>query len=200
MHGRTPPRENLQKGVLFRYNQSLGIYRCPADRSTVLDQGLTPRNRSVSMSMYMNFRPPARGPGLPAVLASPLTNQAPRPQFRRGVHRGEREPHPAKRFGLNAPEALTLFNSSLWTWISFPEPRHNNAGPLSFADVPVEKWRWREANTLHVAQLNDGKVIKPTVPNTDRDLGRCFKAIPEKAPVLYTPNLSRRKPQRGNQG
>ena len=47
---------NLQRGVLYRYNQSLGIYRCPADRSTVLDQGIIPRNRSVSMSMYMNFR------------------------------------------------------------------------------------------------------------------------------------------------
>ena len=47
---------NLQRGVLYRYNQSLGIYRCPADRSTVRDQGIIPRNRSVSMSMYMNFR------------------------------------------------------------------------------------------------------------------------------------------------
>jgi hypothetical protein len=47
---------NLRRGVLYRYNQSLGIYRCPADGSTVLDLGIIPRNRSVSMSMYMNFR------------------------------------------------------------------------------------------------------------------------------------------------
>src|SRR5258707_8165257 len=26
---------NIQRGVLFKYNQSVGIYKCPADRSTV---------------------------------------------------------------------------------------------------------------------------------------------------------------------
>ena len=30
---------NLQQGVLYAYSHSLGIYRCPADRSTVRDQG-----------------------------------------------------------------------------------------------------------------------------------------------------------------
>ena len=29
----------LQNGVLFRYVNALGVYRCPADRSTVQDQG-----------------------------------------------------------------------------------------------------------------------------------------------------------------
>ena len=55
---------NLQRGVIYRYNQSLDIYRCPSDRSTVKDQGKIPRNRSVSMSMYMNFRPRSRQSGL----------------------------------------------------------------------------------------------------------------------------------------
>ena len=44
-------------------------------------------------------------------------------------------------------------------------------------------WHWREANTYQVAQLNDWSVVKPAVPSTDRDLGRFFKVIPEKAPV-----------------
>ena len=47
---------NIRKGVLFKYNDSSGIYKCPADKSTVLDEGKIPRVRSVSMSMYMNFR------------------------------------------------------------------------------------------------------------------------------------------------
>ena len=45
---------NIQNGVLFPYNKSVGIYKCPGDMSTVLDQGRTPRTRSVSMSIYMN--------------------------------------------------------------------------------------------------------------------------------------------------
>src|SRR5581483_3312417 len=28
---------NIQNGLLFPYNQSVGIYHCPADRSTVMD-------------------------------------------------------------------------------------------------------------------------------------------------------------------
>jgi prepilin-type processing-associated H-X9-DG protein len=87
-------------------------------------------------------------------------------------------------FGINAPDSLTLFNSSLWTWISFPATRHNNAATLSFADGHVETWRWREANTAQVAQQNDWIVVKPAVPNRDRDLGRFFQAVPEKVPVL----------------
>src|SRR5580765_6481838 len=36
---------NLQNGLLFSYNKSVGIYKCPSDRSTVLDQGSLPRAR-----------------------------------------------------------------------------------------------------------------------------------------------------------
>ena len=41
---------NIQRSVLFCYNKSLGIYRCPADNSTVRDQGKIPRTRSYSLS------------------------------------------------------------------------------------------------------------------------------------------------------
>src|SRR5262249_24441940 len=47
---------NIQRGVLFKYNQAVGIYKCPGDNSTVRDQGVIPRTRSVSMCMYMNVR------------------------------------------------------------------------------------------------------------------------------------------------
>ena len=46
----------IRQGALFKYNQSSGIYLCPADKSTVRDEGQIRRSRSVSMSMYMNFR------------------------------------------------------------------------------------------------------------------------------------------------
>jgi prepilin-type N-terminal cleavage/methylation domain-containing protein len=53
---------NIQRSLLFPYNRSFGIYRCPADTSTVRDQGKIPRTRSVSMSMFMNSSPdPADG-------------------------------------------------------------------------------------------------------------------------------------------
>jgi len=48
---------NVQNGVLFRYDSSPAIYHCPADKSTVRDQGPVRRTRNVSMSMYMNWKP-----------------------------------------------------------------------------------------------------------------------------------------------
>jgi prepilin-type N-terminal cleavage/methylation domain-containing protein/prepilin-type processing-associated H-X9-DG protein len=175
---------NLQRGVLYRYNQSLGIYRCPADRSTVRDEGLIPRNRSVSMSMYMNFRANRTEPDYELCWHRLGQIQRPGPS-RAAVFIEEHEKSiQQSAFGINAPNSLTLFDSALWTWISFPATRHNNAGTLSFADGHVETWRWREANTAQIAQQNDWIVVKPAVANTDRDLGRFFQAIPEKVPVL----------------
>ena len=45
---------NVQMGVLFPYNQSVAIYRCPSDRSSVRDERRIRRTRSVSMNMFLN--------------------------------------------------------------------------------------------------------------------------------------------------
>jgi prepilin-type N-terminal cleavage/methylation domain-containing protein/prepilin-type processing-associated H-X9-DG protein len=175
---------NLQRGVLFPYNRSLGIYHCPADKSTVRDQGRLARTRSVSMSMYMNYR---RNPADPEYQycwhrLGQIRNPGP---ARAAVFIDENEKSiQQSAFGINAPDRLTLFGAALWTWISFPATRHSNAGTLSFADGHAEVWRWIEPNTAGIARLNDWTVLKPAVPNTDRDLGRFFKVVPEKVPVL----------------
>jgi prepilin-type N-terminal cleavage/methylation domain-containing protein/prepilin-type processing-associated H-X9-DG protein len=174
---------NLQQGVLFRYNRSPGIYRCPADKSTVRDQGLQQRNRSVSMSMYMNFRTVPGEPGYELCWHKLGQIQQPGPGGAAVFIEENEKSIQQSAFGVNAPDDLTLFGSSLWTWISFPATRHNNAGTLSFADGHVETWRWREGNTMQLAQMNDWLVVKPAVPGKDRDLGRFFKVIPEKVPV-----------------
>ena len=174
---------NLQRGVLYHYNQALGIYRCPADRSTVLDQGIVPRNRSVSMSMYMNFRTERDNPGYELCWHRLGQIQRPGPSQAAVFIEEHEKSIQQSAFGINAPNSLTLFNSSLWTWISFPATRHNNAGTLSFADGHVATWRWREGNTAQIAQRNDWIVVQPGVANTDRDLGRFFRAVTEEVPV-----------------
>jgi prepilin-type N-terminal cleavage/methylation domain-containing protein/prepilin-type processing-associated H-X9-DG protein len=174
---------NLQRGVLYHYNQSLGIYHCPADRSTVQDQGIIPRNRSVSMSMYMNFRTERDNPGYELCWHRLGQIQRPGPSQAAVFIEEHEKSIQQSAFGINAPNSLTLFNSSLWTWISFPATRHNNAGTLSFADGHVATWRWREGNTAQIAQRNDWIVVQPGVANTDRDLGRFFRAVPEQVPV-----------------
>ena len=52
--------KNIRVGVLFKYNASVKIYKCPSDRSTVFDKGEVPRFRSVAMNMHMNHIPDPR--------------------------------------------------------------------------------------------------------------------------------------------
>ena len=175
---------HLQRGVLYPYNNSLGIYRCPADKSTVRDQGRHPRTRSYSMSMYMNFRPDPESPEHSLCWHTLGQIQRPGPA-RAAVFIDENEKSiQQSAFGINARDYLTLFDSALWTWISFPATRHHNAGALSFADGHVELWRWFEPNTARIARLDDWTVLKNAVPNADRDLDRFFGVVPEKVPIL----------------
>jgi len=175
---------NLQNGVLYRYNRSLGIYRCPADHSTVRDEGQVQRNRSVSMSMYMNFRAHPGDPGYELCWHRMGQIQQPGPSKAAVFIEENEKSIQQSAFGINAPNSLTLFNSSLWTWVSFPATRHNNSGTVSFADGHVETWHWREGNTAQISAQNDWIVMKPAVPGKDRDLGRFFQAVPEKVPVM----------------
>src|SRR5688572_4120657 len=174
---------NIQRGVLFGYNQSVGIYKCPADKSTVLDQGLIPRTRSVAMSMYMNIGPK---PG--------------DRRFNESWHKLAqiRNPGPARAlvfideheksiqqsaFGINVLDRLWLFGTSPWTWISFPATRHNNGCTMSFADGHAEAWRWLDPNTARLSNLNTWLVLQPGAQrNVDRDLSRMFQVVPQKVP------------------
>jgi len=132
---------DLRRGVLFQYNTSVAIYHCPADRSTVLDQGIIPRNRSVSMSMYMNFRADRSDPGYELCWHRMGQIQHPGPT-RAAVFVEENEKSiQQSAFGINAPDHLTLFDSPLWTWISFPATRHGSAGTVAFADGQGELGR-----------------------------------------------------------
>lgn len=175
---------NMESGVLYPYNKSAAIYRCPSDKSTVRDQGKLARTRSVSMSMYMNFEPDPTN-GLYGICWHRLGDiQNPGPS-RAVVFIDENEKSiQQSAFGINALNRLELFGTSLWTWISFPATRHNNGGVVSFADGHAENWRWIEPNTAQINRLQDWTVLKPAVPNTDRDLTRFFRSVPEMVPIL----------------
>jgi prepilin-type N-terminal cleavage/methylation domain-containing protein/prepilin-type processing-associated H-X9-DG protein len=178
----------IQKGVLFRYNQSVGIYKCPTDKSTVQDQGQIPRTRSVSMSVYMNG------------VTNPKSGD-----YTRCWHKTTQIVHPGPSsafvfidehensiqqatFCLNTlrlPPANTLFGTSQWQWISFPTTRHNNGCTLTFADGHAETWRWKEPRTMQISGDQNPRLWNWIAwpPHTsagkqDRDLGRLFQAVP----------------------
>ncbi|MCC6820745.1 MAG: type II secretion system protein [Verrucomicrobia subdivision 3 bacterium] len=176
---------NIENGALFRYNQSVSIYKCPADKSTVRDQGQIPRTRTVSMSIYMNA----------------ITNPG-NSDYRKCWHKTSQilKPGPARAlvfidehensiqqstFCVNTP-GLQLFGTAPWEWISFPATRHNNGCTLTFADGHAETWRWREPRTMEISR-KAGWIAWPANRSTgvhDRDLGRLLQIVPEQVPIF----------------
>ena len=177
--------DNLQQGALFRYNQSVGIYKCPGDNSTVRDQGQIPRTRTVSMSVYMNAITDPRNPDYRKCWHK--TSQILRPGPTRAlVFIDEHEKSiQQSTFCVNAT-GFQLFGTAQWDWISFPATRHNNGGTLTFADGHAETWRWKEPRTLEISR-KPGWIAWPANRSSganDRDLGRLFQAVPETVPIL----------------
>jgi prepilin-type N-terminal cleavage/methylation domain-containing protein/prepilin-type processing-associated H-X9-DG protein len=176
---------NLQNGALFRYNQSVGIYKCPGDNSTVRDEGQSPRTRSVSMSVYMNGITNPRDSNYRKCWHKTSQILKPGP-VRAFVFIDEHENSiQQSTFCVNA-KGFTLFGTAQWDWISFPATRHNNGGTLTFADGHAETWRWREPKTMEISR-KAGWIAWP--PNrssgaNDRDLGRLFQAVPEQVPIF----------------
>ena len=173
---------NIRKGALFKYNDSSGIYKCPADKSTVRDKGEIPRVRSVSMNMYMNFRYDPNQSMYENCWhkIGDVKNLSTSDAF---VFIDEHTKSiQQSAFGSNAGK-WTLFGTSKWTWISFPATRHNNGTVLSFADGHAESWRWVEPNTTAIAKKRGWIVLQPGSGPNDRDLQRMFNAVPQNIPV-----------------
>lgn len=158
---------NIENGVLFPYNRSSKIYKCPGDRSTVRDQGKISRFRTVAMNMYMNHIPD--------------------PRDRTCWHRFSqiKEPPPANAFVFIDEHEHSIDNARFviasrgdWRWIDFATTRHNNGCVLSFADGHAEIWRWQEPNTIEIGKMKPWIQGPPGVPGKDRDLRRIHDTIP----------------------
>jgi prepilin-type N-terminal cleavage/methylation domain-containing protein/prepilin-type processing-associated H-X9-DG protein len=160
---------NIQRGVLWKYNTSAGIYHCPADRSKVWRFPNIVRFRSISMSTGMahtnsQFR-------IIPTKYSHLTDPDPvgalvfLDEDENSIQNGALG---IRRPALNSPDYWNL-----------PGSRHNYGCNLSFADGHAEYWRWRDdgirksAEILRKTPADAGGTLPslPTTP-TDRDLKR----------------------------
>lgn len=180
----------IKNGCLFTYNRSVGIYKCPADKSTVKDLGQFPRTRSVSMCVYMNEVTDPKDSDYNRVWHKVLQIHHP-PPSRAFVFIDEHENSiQQSTFCLNAP-GNTLFGTTQWQWISFPATRHSDGCTLTFADGHAEAWHWKEPRTMEISRLRGIFQTQLWIawpphdsagPN-DRDLGRLFQAVPASRPA-----------------
>jgi prepilin-type processing-associated H-X9-DG protein len=178
---------NIQNGLLFPYNKTAQIYKCPSDRSTVQDAGRSPRTRSVSMSMYMNLITDPQHTSFGCFwhkLADVRRPASSRAFVFIDEHEGSIQ---QSAFGLNGPlmadGPYTPFLTPRWTWLSFPGVRHAGGCTLTFADGHAESWKWREPNTLRIARSQGWLIFQPSSGPGDRDLGRLFDAVPDVVPM-----------------
>jgi len=153
-----PNETNVKEGLLFKYNDSVGIYRCPADRSTLAYDSSGnfdpvaganggdgfPRARSYNMSLSVN--------GYPDFDPFIFANVA---MFTKIAC--VRNPDPATCLVFIDENEYTMIDSQFGMpteafpgqpatplyWWDQPASRHSQGGNLSFADGHVEHFRWK---------------------------------------------------------
>jgi prepilin-type N-terminal cleavage/methylation domain-containing protein/prepilin-type processing-associated H-X9-DG protein len=151
---------NIENGVLFKYNSSAAIYRCPADKSRTLatgpDRRTYPRTRSVAIDYAL------AGDNARLKRASQILAPAP---VQKSVFWDEQEDSIDNGgFGI-APRR----DSSWW---NLPASRHGKACTLSFMDGHCESWRWRGTSVLKFTSYGQA------APRTDPDLPRVQATTP----------------------
>ena len=158
-------------GVLFEYNKSLGIYHCPSDQSTLIDQNGQPttqlRWRSYNMSQSVNGE---------ASLLPDYLNDIPAWEKFTAIH----HPIPAELFVFIDESADSIEDAQFgnppigsWDdehWWDLPSDRHNQGGNLSFADGHVEHWKWKVPKVYQY-------IGQPLAPGEDSDFDRIQNAM-----------------------
>jgi len=161
---------DIRAGLLFQYNQSLEIYRCPADRFPLAGRS-TPRVRSYSLSCMMG----AQTPGLASLCHSGIKENLKFSQVRKpgpsdALFFLDEQSDPNDLYGGSSSiddGDFGVFTVGATSWPNCPASRHGNGGTLSFADGRSEQWRWREATTAKAKGLS----AQGTSP-VDRDIRR----------------------------
>lgn len=140
----------IQYGLLFSYNSSPKLYRCPTDTSQDTEWKVL-RDRSYSISCGMNWTND-NADGTPA-----------NGSFVRSTD--IRNPGPSQASVFIDVSANSIDNNEFpcynagegnYSYYKLPTSRHNNGGNLSFADGHVEHWRWYSHYIIEDNQIPDG--------------------------------------------
>jgi len=169
-----PSTAQIQQGLLFPYNSSVGIYHYPADLSTIEDvvgnKLIQPRVRSYNMSESVNGVAEIDMPGF-GIYADLIPSNIKYSQIIK--------PTPSRLFVFIDENADTLYDAmfgyptwyDLGTWWDLPSSRHMRGANLSFADGHVEHWKW------DVPKIYGGYLGQWVAPGEERDYARLGSAI-----------------------
>jgi prepilin-type N-terminal cleavage/methylation domain-containing protein/prepilin-type processing-associated H-X9-DG protein len=139
---------NIEKGLLFPYNQSPAIYHCPADKAATAQGVLHTRSYNMSCSINCDAAAPATYAKYFDIFDPPTSQLF----VFIDVHEDDIVD---STFGIEPADSP--YGD---VWIDLPADRHNRGANLSFADGHVEHWRWQSPKRFEhwvqpIADLGD---------------------------------------------
>ncbi|MDB6068818.1 MAG: xcpT 2 [Pedosphaera sp.] len=139
---------NIVSGLLYQYNQSLGIYRCPADKFGVTGSGL--RVRSFSLNGMMGDNVGTATDVHPGITENRKFSDVRNPDPSRASMFFDEQSTAIPSTssiddGYFAVESASPKLSG--NWRNIPASRHGNGGQWSFADGHAQRIRWFETTT-----------------------------------------------------
>jgi prepilin-type N-terminal cleavage/methylation domain-containing protein len=148
----------IREGLLFRYNTSVGIYKCPSDRSTQQGGAKLPRVRSVAMNTAMANPDPL------LALGSNL-------RYRRYFKTSDLvAPPPSAHWVLTIEHpnsigtgelAVDVLDKGPQTRIfDYPASYHGGAEPVSFVDGHCEVHKYVDPRTKPKMVWDGGRIVE----------------------------------------
>jgi hypothetical protein len=140
----------IADGKLYHYNQSVDIYRCPADEGVTINGQKVRTVRSYSMNSFLGARDPDPGP-IPQTADGYVLFFAKDSDIARA--------RPSEMWVLLDEDERSISDGFFITdptggvWFHFPAisaHRHDFSYPLTFADGHTEVWRLSDPRTLTV--------------------------------------------------
>jgi hypothetical protein len=168
------PEVDIKKSLMWQYcGNSVGIWRCPADRSFVTVFGVQkPRIRSMAMSIWVGGWCTAEGRVYDADCSGPawrvyskFTDMVDPGPSRTWVLLDEREDR--INYG-NAFTDMTGYPDVPTSWrfhFDYPGGYHHRAGGFSFADGHAEMKKWLDERTVPPIVQGGSWSAQPYVPS-----------------------------------
>ena len=138
---------NIEAGVIYGSAGSGSVYRCPADKSTVVNNPALPRTRSYSLDGWLNSSYTANGfdfvpQSNPWEEQKLSTIHRPPPSGVFGFIDQQEQSIDAGLFIIEQP-ARIITDEGTDDWFALASDRHRQGCNLSFLDGHVEHWRWQ---------------------------------------------------------
>jgi len=155
----------LQQSMLYQYAPSIGIWKCPGDRSSSVNGGSTyPRVRSVSMNCWLYTGRLQVSPGYKVIMKmNDMINPGPSMTW---VMMDEREDSIDDGYFAVDMTGYPLSPRTI-NWANYPASYHGNSAGLSFADGHAELHRWRDPRTMPPMRAGQRIPLNVSSPNNE---------------------------------